>query len=267
MTSHQVSTETQKGSQDWIQTIQEGKGYTPIAADTYRKLLQNISEYSFFRTLKKYVKPGDKVLEAGCGWAFSSFALASKGISVTPVDISGILIANLITLKRELGQPYDQCLSPVEGDIFKLDQIVEKQDVIFSDGTYEHFTEDERCIFLQKITESLSAGGKFIISVPNLHNPFFRVVVGNKMPLCYPFTMKSLSQELIVGGFQIEEKGYSFVNPGFEQWVKSTWMIIPIRMVNRIFRILPKWIKIIFCAHFYCVARLSNHQSSNKSST
>ncbi len=260
MTSDQVSKDIQKGSQDWIHAIQEGKGYTPIAPDSYRKLLKNIDEYSFFRTLKKYVTSGDKVLEAGCGWAFSSFALAQKHINVIPVDISGTLIASLIKLKHELGQPFDQFLSPLEGDIFHLDQIVEKQDIIFSDGTYEHFTKNERIIFLQKIKSSLSLGGKFIISVPNMHNPFFGFVVGNAMPLCFPFTMKSLSSELIAGGFQILEQGYSFVNPGFEQWAKRKWMVIPIRMCNGIFRFLPTRMKILFCAHFYCVAELSKPQ-------
>lgn len=252
MSDHQP--DPQKGSQDWVRTIEEGNGYGAIEPDSYLKLLRNIEGYSFFRALQKHVKPEDRVLEAGCGWAFSSFALAAQHIQVIALDISGKLIADLVTLKRKLGEPYDKFLSPLEGDIFNLDSIAEKQDVIFSDGTYEHFTKDERTVFLRNIRAALKNGGTFMVQVPNMGNPFFGSVVGDKMPALFLFTIKSLSSELCAAGFQVYERGYSFVNPGFEQWVESTWMIPPIHLANFLFRFLPTWAKRIFCAHFYCVA-------------
>ncbi len=216
---------THKASLDWVRTIEEGKGYMAIDPDSFLKLLRNMEGYSFFRTLRKHVKPEDSVLEAGCGWAFSSFALAKEHIRVIALDISGKLIADLVTLKRRLGQPYDSFLFPLEGDIFNLDRIVQKQNVIFSDGTYEHFTKDARIIFLRNIRNALKDGGTFMIQVPNMGNPFFGSVVGNKMPMLFPFTMKSLSSELHAAGFHLCERGYSFVNPGFEQWVQSQWRL------------------------------------------
>lgn len=240
----------------WVRTINEGKGYATIDASLFCRLLDRCAEYAFFRALRRHVRPGDAVLEVGCGWAVSSFALAGEGkVSVTALDIAENLIADLRRLQKELGGSYDAQLTLVAGDAFRLQNMGKTFDVVFSDGTYEHFLQDEdRRKFLEQVRAVLRSGGVFCLAVPNLHNPFFRSVVDQKMPAMVPFTSQQLAGELRQGGFRLLEKGYSFVNPGFEQWVRSRWMVGGIRIANTLFRFMPQQAKRMFAAHLYCIA-------------
>lgn len=241
----------------WIRTIDEGKGYAAIDASLFRKLLGRITGYAFFRALRRHIRPGDAVLEVGCGWAVSSFALAGEGkVSVTALDIAEKLIADLRRLQKELGGSYDAQLTLVAGDAFRLQDMGKTFDVVFSDGTYEHFLQDgDRRKFLEQVRAVLRSGGMFCVAVPNLHNPFFHAVVDQKMPTMVPFTLRQLTAELHQGGFRLLETGYAFVNPGFEQWVRSHWMVGGIRVANALFRFMPQPAKRMFAAHLYCIAQ------------
>lgn len=255
-----------KESDDWVRTIEEGKGYQRIATSSYRKLLARMPAYAIFAVLVRYLRPGQTALEAGCGWAFASFALAERGVSVTAVDISAKLIADLDRLKTELGEPYASHVAPLAEDIFRLETMGRTFDAVISDGTYEHFLEahDRRAI-LKNFRAILHKDGLCIIAVPNLHNPFFGSVVDQKMPAMHAFTAEELASELEQGGFRALETGFSFVNPGFEQWVRSRWMIAAVRTAGRVFRFLPRFLQKIFAAHLYCVAviRLRDMKDSN----
>lgn len=245
-----------KESAAWIRTIEEGKGYAAIDASLFRKFLGRCTEYAFFRALRRRIRPGDAVLEVGCGWAVSSFALAGEGISVTALDIAEKLIADLRRLQKELGDSYATRLTLVAGDAFRLHEMERTFDVVFSDGTYEHFLQDEdRQKFLEQVRAVLRNGGVFSVAVPNLHNPFFRSVVNPIMPAMVPFTLRRLAAELHQGGFRLLETGYSFVNPGFEQWVRSRWMVAGILVMNSLFRYMPRPAKRMLAAHLYCVAQ------------
>lgn len=246
-----------KESTAWIRTIEEGKGYAAIDALLFRKLLSRITEYAFFRALRRHIRPGDTVLEVGCGWGMSSFALAGEGgVAVTALDIAEKLIADLRRLQKELGGSYATRLTLVAGDAFRMREMERMFDVVFSDGTYEHFLRDEdRHKFLEQVRAVLRSGGMFCVAVPNLHNPFFRSVVDQKMPAMVPFTLRQLTAELRQGGFRPLETGYSFVNPGFEQWVRSHWMVAGIRIMNALFRYLPRPARGFLAAHLYCIAQ------------
>lgn len=244
-------------SHAWIRTIDEGKGYTAIHAPLFRTLLSHIKGYAFYRTLLRYIRPGHTVLEAGCGWAISSFALAAEGgVSVTALDISEKLITDLRYLQTELGGTYAAHLTLMTGDIFHLREIRRTFDVVYSDGTYEHFLDEEdRRKILEEVRSVLPVKGIFIVAVPNLRNPFFGSVVDAKMPAMYTFTITSLAAELERGGLRVLETGFSFVNPGFEQWVRSRWMVAGIRTVSTFFHYLPRSTQGFLAAHLYCVAQ------------
>lgn len=246
-----------KESAAWVRTIDEGKGYAAIDASLFRRLLDRCAEYAFFRALRRHVRPGSAVLEVGCGWAVSSFALARESeVSVTALDIAEKLIADLRRLQKELGGPYAGRLTLVAGDAFRLQEMGKTFDVVFSDGTYEHFLQGgDRRNFLEQVRAVLRNGGTFCIAVPNLYNPFFRSVVDQKMPTMVPFTLQQLTAELYRGGFRLLETGYSFVNPGFEQWVRSHWMAGGIRVANSLFRFMPQPAKRILAAHLYCITQ------------
>lgn len=241
----------QQGSLDWIRTIEGERGYAAIAPAHFARLIDRTEKYAFFHTLTQHVRSRQRVLEAGCGLAFSSFALARRNVTVTALDVSSRLIDDLKRKKDELGWKH---VLPVQGDIFELAQRGRLYDAIFSDGTYEHFRREERQAFLWNIRESLSPGGKFIVSVPNVGNPLFGSAVDMRMPWMQSFTPESLRAELEGGGFRVVETGYSFVNPGFEQWLKAKWMVVPVHVAGFIFRFLPKPLQRVFAVHLYCVA-------------
>lgn len=254
-----VLSPTHKESLDWVRTIEQGKGYADIDEVSFRKLLHRMNKYVFFQVLLRYTQPGDSVLEAGCGWATSSFALAEQERNIIAVDISPQLVVRLKNLQGKLGGCFKEYLTCIEGDIFRLPEIIGFRDLVFSDGTYEHFLKiDDRRTMISNIRSILKDDGLFIVSVPNLHNPFFQRVVHHTMPAMYPFTTNSLSGELQNNGFDVLESGFSFVNPGFVQWTKSWWMIPPIHLINIIYRHLPISLRRVTAAHLYCVARKSH---------
>ncbi|MCF7844867.1 MAG: class I SAM-dependent methyltransferase [Kiritimatiellales bacterium] len=243
-------------SEDWIKTIDENKGYSSVDVNVFKSVLRRMHTYEFCKELIRNVCCEHNVLEAGCGWATSSFVLASNGVSVTAIDISQKLIEDLKALQMQLGGRYVSNLKLMVGDIFRLKEVNDLFDVVFSDGTYEHFLEDnDRKEILKNVRDVLKDNGKFIVAVPNLKNPFFDSVVDQKMPSMFVFTPKILSAELEDGGFKVIKTGFTFVNPGFEQWVKKRWMILPIRFANVIFRFLPRPLKAILAAHLFCVAQ------------
>lgn len=244
-------------SQEWIKTIEEGRGYRAPDTDAYRKILQRLRRNELYKAMERHLPVSAAVLDAGCGWATESFGLSSRGNPVLAVDISEKLIADLRNLQARLGNPYGGNLTFAVQDVFGLDRTGWSFDAVISDGTYEHFIERaERESFLRNILAVLRPRGLFIVGVPNMHNPLFSSVVNADMPAMLPFTTDSLTEELEQGGFRILECGYSFANAGFEQWTRFRWMVPGIMAANAIFPFLPKALKRIFSAHLYCVARL-----------
>lgn len=247
---------THQASKDWIKTIEEGKGYATLHPSEFRQLLRRMQTYELFNVLMRYTKPGQRVLEAGCGWATSSFALAKLNRHMTAMDISSALIHELQTLQIQLGAQYATHLTFIADDIFRLSEHNQTFDMVFSDGTYEHFLHShDRRNFLANIHSVLPTGKLMLVAVPNLHNPFFRSVVDQKMPSMQAFTLQSLGAEIEQSGFSLVESGFSFVNPGFTQWVKSYWMTVPIHAMNVLFPFLPRIGKRLMAAHLYVVAR------------
>lgn len=244
------------GTEEWVRVIHEGKGYSALSARVLRQYLEDTDHYLFFEALLRYAKPESPVLEAGCGWAISSFALAQRGFRTVAVDISPELMKRLREVQRELGGREKEYLELVEGDIFHLDSLNRKFGLIFSDGTYEHFLKArERRDLLASFFRALQEDGKLILAVPNLGNPFFGAVVAQTMPAMHSFTIDELIAEMEGGGFHVLEKGYAFVNAGFRQWLRSGWMAYPVLFVNSIFRSLPPFLQRSLAVHLYCVAR------------
>ncbi len=245
-------------SSQWIDTIERDDGYSNINPATFRSIISGMSRYGLYRSACRYIQSGDRLLEAGCGWATASFALARNGVHTTALDISEKLIADLQSLAVSLGAPYASNVEPVVGDIFKLDALGTTYDAILSDGTYEHFLDaNDRKAILSQMQNALTDGGVLLVSVPNIRSMFFGGVVDQKMPAMQPFTMKELVEEIKTAGFTIYETGYSFVNPGFRQWVKHRWMVAPISLVVFVYPFFPRFLKAFFAAHLYCIARKS----------
>ncbi len=248
---------SQKRPSHWIEAIEADQAYREISvSDLQRLVSQAKKRYQFYRTLKRYVQAGDCALEVGCGWAISSFALAEDGALVMAMDLSPRLIENLRKVQAEWGAPYSEVMNFECADIRSLSKADKRFDVVFSDGLYEHFLDPaERSAMLNNCRTLLKSQGKLLIAVPNLKNPFFGGVVSSKMPDMACLSVEDLRSELRSAGFQILETGYSFVNPGFSQWLQGAWMKPFVKGADFLYEFIPMNLKRIVAAHIYCVAQ------------
>jgi len=168
-------------TQVWVRAIESGGAYPAMAVAAHRRNLIRTRQYGFFRVLERFVREGDRVLEAGCGWAYSSFALAALGRRVAALDASQKLIGDLAALKEALGEPYRSNVELIAGDIFRLEALGRSFDVVFHDGTYPLFVHlEERRLILEQVRKTLGPGGRYAVTVPNLHNPCYGLAVEEK---------------------------------------------------------------------------------------
>ncbi len=110
--------------------------------------------------LKRYDLKGKKILEIGAGTLHLSECLASKGASVTALDMS----EELKQSHKELSITLRDSITCIEADFLKHDFKNEKFDVIIAMEVLEHVEEEK--LFLEKVKKLLKDKGVIIISVP-----------------------------------------------------------------------------------------------------
>src|SRR5690349_10174874 len=70
------------------------------ATEFYKTVVKNKIEAGYYRRyldfVTKYSQPGARILELGCGTGLSSALLASRGLSVTGVDLTGGLDSDFL---------------------------------------------------------------------------------------------------------------------------------------------------------------------------
>lgn len=110
--------------------------------------------------LKRYDLKGKKILEIGAGTLHLSECLASKGASVTALDMS----EELKQSHKELPVTLRDSITCIEADFLKHDFKNEKFDVIIAMEVLEHVEEEK--LFLEKVKKLLKDKGVIMISVP-----------------------------------------------------------------------------------------------------
>lgn len=137
----------------------------------------------------------DKILEIGCHYgAFISY-LNEKNIIPDAIDLDGKKIE---LLKKDTSIKANLC----DGDaIDYLDNKENVYDYVFMNYVLEHIPPDNYLSLLRKIQKSLKHGGKLLVTVPNLENPF-----NIRLMYCEPthvngFTMEKLIWAFYVSGF------------------------------------------------------------------
>ena len=243
-------------TQEWIHIIESGRAYD-IRPATIEKGLLRLNHDHFHRVLLSHSSAGDKVLEAGCGEAYYSFALAAGGRIVTALDISPVLIARLQKIDKSTSVKTSNRLKFIIGDIFDLSSLKQQFNLVFNHGVYEHWlTWNERSKILENIAMSLKCHGRYALAVPNLKNPMFYLSLSrDHVPAMQAFTMGRIRAELLHHGMETIDKGYLFVGPGYEQWVKHKWLVYPVELMRTIYRKLPSMFQRLFSAHIYCVGK------------
>ncbi|MBI4230504.1 MAG: class I SAM-dependent methyltransferase [Planctomycetes bacterium] len=100
----------------------------------------------------------ERTLEAGCGTAIFSEALAGAGVRACALDLDAGVVASVcarVPLMRSL-----------RGDLFRLPFASSSFDVSFSQGVLEHFAPAR---IRQALHEQLRVARAVVFSVPNLH--------------------------------------------------------------------------------------------------
>ena len=114
-----------------------------------------------FWLAKGLIKPGDRVLDLGCGPGLYAGRLAAAGVQVVGIDYSEVALAHAVQQaeRRNLLIEY-RCMNFLE-----LKDEEEYDAVIQVFGEYNTLSNDHRDLFLANIYRTLKPGGIFLMDV------------------------------------------------------------------------------------------------------
>lgn len=118
-----------------------------------------------FPILTRLSRPGDQVLEVGCGCGYLSLELARSGRQVTGVDVSSVAIEQAQRHAERFpsaGAPDFVCVSGLE-----LPFPFNSFDLVFSVEVLEHLHEADVPRYLAGAFRVLRPGGRFWVKTPN----------------------------------------------------------------------------------------------------
>lgn len=157
------------------------------------------------RILGKYIRPGYKVLDAGCGSGFFSNWFLQQGLKTSSLDYSQK------ALESTKGLTDGKCEAYLSGDLTDPAIYVQYEklfDLIFSDGLFEHFEEGQQDAIFLNMTKMLKPDGVIVTFVPNLFTPW-TLLRPFLMPGIHekPFTIGSLKNLYERNGSDTKETG------------------------------------------------------------
>lgn len=147
------------------------------------------SKQRIMDVLRPRCKPGAFALDAGCGSGFFTKYFCDQGLSATALDYS----ENALKMAEE---STSGAAKLVRGDMvndFLSDTLTDRYDIIFTDGLFEHFSNEDQDKIFKNLTSVLKLGGFIITFVPNrwspweLIRPFFMPGIEEK-----PFVLQGL---------------------------------------------------------------------------
>lgn len=100
----------------WYRQVAAGWARRLITGDSPEAWAQNTDIEIQFALKQLHLRPGDHLLDLGCGWGRHSLALAAYGLRVTGVDIS----SDLLTLARYNAQRRNLRIEWVEANIAEM---------------------------------------------------------------------------------------------------------------------------------------------------
>lgn len=120
-----------------------------------------ISDSIDFLIKSGYIKPGDKILDLGCGPGLYAESLAGKGVNVTGIDFS----QNSINYAIDSAKKKNLDISYECGNILEIDYGQPYDAAMQIYGELNVFSPDELDVILKKIHKSLKPGGLLIFDV------------------------------------------------------------------------------------------------------
>ena len=154
------------------------------------------------------IRPGERVLDIGCGYGAVAYSVASKtGAVITGIDLNA---RNIAKAKRRFRHPN---LTFVEGDALK-DLPEGTFDVVLLSNILEHL--DRRVEFLVTVQQRLSPT-RWLIRVPMI-NRDWRVPLRQELGLFHlsdrthftEYTQESFEKELLAAGLSLTYAQYNW---------------------------------------------------------
>ncbi len=162
------------------------------------------SKKRIMSVLEPYIQPGFQALDAGCGSGFFAQYFCERGLDVTALDYSegALKIAQEKTQGRA-----DIVKSDLVNDAISQ-RLSKRYDLIFTDGLFEHFTDDQQDRIMKNLMSVVKKDGVIVTFVPNkfspweLIRPFYMPGIEEK-----PFTLKQLIALNKRNGLRIIQQG------------------------------------------------------------
>lgn len=125
-------------------------------------ILSLCNEPGWMHPLKYVQRPPGKVLEVGCGCGKWSALFALLGFQVTCTDRDPMMLKQVRKNFPNIKMLYKTATLP-----FVSDQFAEQFNLVFNEGTIEHFLDDgERLRAIEDMYKCLLPGGTLILIVP-----------------------------------------------------------------------------------------------------
>ena len=142
----------------WYEALSEHMNpvFTKEDFNNYRDfVLEELKHY------RRYLKPGARVLDLGCGLGCTAVPLSSLGYRVVGIDND----LKVVEAAKQNAKNFGKDIEIIKGDIFELDKIFGKDsfDACISGGVLEHFKKNE----IRKLVElQLKVAPLVIASMP-----------------------------------------------------------------------------------------------------
>lgn len=178
---------------------------------SYKILFNSLNHFNFRRfeecsTLIRWLdpKPGERILDIGCGDGYYDNIIAKSGAKVVGIDIHEprLSVAQRLYLS--------ECTDFFYMDAASMSFTEASFDKVVSFCVFEHLHNDERVI--QNISRVLKPGGRFVFSVDSLSNPEITKEERSRHSQRYEvktfYDVHNLREKISRAGFDIEEWQY-----------------------------------------------------------
>jgi len=123
---------------NWFEAFKKGMNvyFTKKDFKKYKSMIKKE-----LKLYKKYLKPGAKILDIGCGLGCTAVPLSTYGYKVTGIDND----KKVIEAAKKNAKKFGKNIKIIYGDIFNIDKLFNKDsfDACISGGVLEHFPKNK----------------------------------------------------------------------------------------------------------------------------